>query len=261
MLNLNVKKLLVREMPSTLTIDGHVFTINRTLGSTPLNNLSLPTVNLKFIGEGTPWYRSFDDEHTMNDTYNVFKHIYVCTLRYTVAAADTTISDTQSIKYLSGINTYAIARVPVKDITNIATFDKNVDYRLSLDRESVEWIDHTPAVNSNFTVEYDWIDSGLYISHQLIDYLMKDVHGRVFDLLRPYGIDVIDSKSVIDLSEIYANDALSAFSFDIIITYPYTWTTTLADEYLADSVALSLLLENLDSDTLVETVDIDVSVT
>jgi len=252
MLSLEIKKLLLRSIPSTITVDGHQFAINRTIGSTPLNTLTLPTINLKFIGEGTPYYRSFDDEHIMNDTVNTYKNTYVCTLRYTIAATDTVISTTQSIKYLDGVNTYPIERVPVLDITNITGYEKNIDYRLNASHESITWIGDTPAVNANFTVEYDWIDSGLYIVSQFTEYLMKDVQGRVFDLLKPYGINMIGSKGGQDLSDIITNDALNAFSFDITITYPFTWTTTITteDASIAESIDLNLYINEINAGTI-----------
>jgi hypothetical protein len=252
MLNLDVKKLLLREIPSTLAIDGHSFTILRTFGSTPLNSLTLPTVNLKVIGEGTPFYRSFDDGHVFNNSLNIYQNTYTCTLRYTVAATDKVISASQSIKYLNGVNSYVLAGVPVKDIVSIPTFVKDVDYRLNNDRDEIEWIGNKPSANANFTVTYNWINSGLYISHQLLDYLMKDVRGRVFDLLSTYKINVVKSKGVVDISDIYANDALSAFSFDIVITYPFTWTTSILSEdaVTATQIDLDLYVNEINVGTI-----------
>jgi hypothetical protein len=253
MLNLDVKKLLLRELPSSLTLDGHSFTIKRTIGSTPLNELSLPTINIKFIGEGAPYYRSFDDGHVYNDTLNKYRHTYTCSLRFTCAAIDTIITTSESIKYVEGTSKYALARVPILDITSITGFVKNTDYRLSSDRTMVEWIGTTPANNITFTIEYTWINSGFYIANQMIDYIMQDVNGRVFDLLRPYGINIINSKGIVDLSDIYTNDALSAFSFDIIITYPFAWSTSIAsdDATLAETIILDLYVNEINTGTIV----------
>jgi len=253
MLNLDVKKLLIREMPSSLTIDGHVFTIKKTTGSTPLNELTLPTINLKFIGEGTPYYRSFDDDHIINDTLNQYQHTCVCTLRFTIAASDSIISASDSIKYLSGTNSYTLQRVPVLDITSVTGFVKDTDYQLSADRTAIEWIGTTPTVNANFTVNYQWINSGFYISHQILDYIMKDINGRVFNLLTPYGINVINYKGAVDLSDIYTNDALSAFSFDIVITYPFTWTTLIENSEIAETIELDLYVDEINAGTITVT--------
>lgn len=253
MLNLDVKKLLLRELPASLTIDGYTFSIKRTIGSTPLNELSLPTVNLKFIGEGTPYYRSFDDGHMYNDTMNTYQHTYTCSLRFTVAATDATINTSSSIKYISGTNSYTLPRVPVVDIIGVTGYVKNTDYRLSTDRTSIEWIGTTPANNATFVVEYTWINSGFYIANQLVDYIMQDVNGRVFDLLRPYGINIINSKGITDLSNIYTNDSLSAFSFDIVVTYPFTWSISISseDSVLAESIILDLYVNEINTGTIV----------
>jgi len=249
MLSLDVKKLLLRAIPPNISVDGYSFPICRTLGPTPLNTLTLPTVNLKVIGEGTPYYRSFDDNHTMNNSINTYKNTYVCTLRYTIASTDTVIPTTQSIQYVTGTNIYPLDGVPCLDITDIATYTKNTDYQLNVTRDAIEWIGNTPANDTTFIVEYNWVDSGMYITHQLTEYLMKDIHGRIFDMLKPYGIDMIDSKGVVDISDIYANDALSAYSFDIVITYPFTWTTSVSSEdaVVAESIALTLFVNEINA--------------
>jgi len=252
MLNTDIKKLLLSVTPSNLTIDGHTFTITKTLGSVPLNELTLPTINIKFIGEGTPSYRSMDDGAIITDNVTSYVNTDMCTIRYTVAASDVVIETTETITYKTGTDIYQLHRVPSIDILSVGTFIKNTDYKLSTDHTSIQWIGSKPANNVPFTVRYTWSNSGYYISNQLIEYLAKDIRGRIFDLIKVYGINIIDFKGLKDISDIYVSDVFNAFTFDFIITYPFTWTTTISDldAIIANTFTFDLIMNNINIDTI-----------
>lgn len=253
MVDTDVKKLLVSSIPSSVIIDGHSFPIKKTLGSVPLNKLELPTINIKFINDGELYYRSIDDCCTTDINHNAnFCNINSCVIRYTVAATDVVIDTSENITYKSGINSYNIKYVPAIDITEIGSYVKNTDYKLSTDHTSVEWIGNKPSNNTTFNIKYKWIDSGYYISDQLITYLIKDVKGRVFNLVKDYGINIIACKAVKDISDIYVSDSFNVFSFDVVITYPFTWNTTISEEdaITANKFTFDLIINNIEIDTI-----------
>lgn len=217
----------------------------------PLNKLTLPTININFI-ENTPYYRSLDDGVQTIDNGLKYNIVNSGIIRYTVGASNVIADTTETIKYITGTNLYTLHRVPVIDINNVGTYIKNIDYRLRPDHASIEWIGSKPSNNSNFIVNYKWVNSGYNVVHQLMDYLMKDVRGRVFNLFKDYNVNIIDFKPVVDISDIYASDAFNAFSFDFIITYPFTWNTILSDEdaVIANTFTFNLIVNNIDVDTI-----------
>lgn len=250
-LNLNFKKLLLAEIPSSITIDGHTLPIEKTIGSVPLNKLTLPTINVNFI-ENAPYYRSIDDGAVIIDGGFKYNIVNSGIIRYTVGASSVTADTSTTMIYKTGTDLYTLPRVPVVNINNIGTYVKNIDYRLRSDHASIEWIGNKPANNASFVVNYKWVNDGYFISHQLIDYLMKDVRGRVFNLITNYNVNIIDFKSVVDISDIYVSDAFNAFSFDFIITYPFTWTSTISDEdaIIANTFTFNLIVNDIDVDTI-----------
>jgi hypothetical protein len=253
MLNLDVKKLFVASsIPSSLTIDGYSYPIRRTLGSTPIDKLILPTVNVRFFNEDTPYYRSIDDGCKIVDNISTFTNINACTVRYTVATEDFTTTASQSIKYVTGTDVYEILNKPVIDIVSIGTFVKNTDYKLSNDHTSIEWIGNKPSNNSTFNVNYKWTNSGYFINHQLTDYLIKYIKGNFLKTLNGYGIGIVDFKGVKDISDVYGSDVLNVFAFDFIITYPFEWNITLTDEdaVIANTITFDLYANGTNIDTI-----------
>lgn len=252
MLDVDIKNILFSETPSNITIDGYNFSINKTSGSIPLNKLSLPTINIKFINDGNPYYNSIDDYTNIIDTTTNSTNIESCILRYTVAAIDTVIETEENITYKNGITTYQLQRAPTIDIISVGSYVKNVDYKLSQDHASIQWIGNTPANNSIFNVKYKWIDSGYYISQQIAEFLIKDFKGRIFNLIRNYDINIVDFKAIKDISDIYVDEAFHAFYFDFVITYPFTWTTTISDEdaVTADNFDFDLIINNVEIETI-----------
>ncbi len=252
MLDINIKKLLISSIPSNISIDGYSFPIKKTLGSVPLNKLELPTVNIKFINEGDLYYRSIDDCCNIVDTTTTFNNINTCVVRYTVASTDVVINTSNPITYKTGTDIYTIPRVPVIDIIKVGSYIKNIDYKLSDDHTSIIWIGNKPSDNTIFNIEYKWINSGYYISNQLVSYLIKDFKGRIFNLIRDYGINIIDCKGVKDISDIYTSDSFNAFSFDFTITYPFTWSTTISEEdaVISDTFTFDLIVNDINVDKI-----------
>jgi hypothetical protein len=180
------------------------------------------------------------------------KNTSSCIIRYKVGAIDITLTASERITFEQGTNTYKLTRVPILKINSIDSFIENVDYVLDDTRDSITWIGNKPSDNSVFIVNYDWINSGYFISHQILKYLIEDFNGRIFRILNQYGIDVIDSKGVEDISQIYTNDAFSVLVYEFTITYPFTWTTTLSveDTVIADNIIIDLYLNEIDCGTV-----------
>lgn len=252
MLSINIKQIMFSEIPSNLTIDGFSFPIKKTLGSIPLNKLSLPTINIRFIDDGNKYYRSIDDCVSSIDTTTNFVNVNSCILRYTVASTDVIIDAEDSITYKTGTDIYQLQRVPSIDIDSVGAYVKNIDYKLSSDHTSIQWIGSRPANNSIFNVKYKWVDSGYYVASQIAEYLIKDFRGRIFDILKSYGINIIDVHGVKDISDIYVDDSFNAFYFDFVITYPFTWSTTISDEdaITANNFDFDLILNNINIETI-----------
>lgn len=230
MLDYTVKKLLYDYIPSNVSIDNNLISITKTFDKTPLNKTILPYVNIKFINEDTDFVRSMDDLISFSDETTSYTSIKMCTIRYTIASTNVNITSTDTIKYITGTNVYQLKNNPVIDVNNVGSYVKNVDYKLSNDHTSIEWLKNYPSNNTSITPNYQWTQLGYYITHQLTDYIMKDVCGRVDNLLTKYNVNIVDVKPVQDISEIYVSDPFTVFTFDVIITYPFKWSITISEE-------------------------------
>lgn len=243
MLPTEVKKLLVKSVPSTISLDGSTFEIQKSFGKAPLNTIISPSINLSIVSEGKRYYRSMDDSRNQISNVITESDVRTAILQYKVGASGKQLTASDTITKTAA-TLYSLSKTPVVDITNINNFEKNLDYRLLDDHETLSWLAPGPALNSTYVVDYNWIEDGYWIAYGIADYLIKDILANMRPVLDPYGIDVFKVGNVVDLSAIYADEAFSACSFDVQLNYPYSWTRTLTEEEAVtlESIALDLII-------------------
>lgn len=251
MLPAQVKKLLVKSIPSTVVVDGSTFQLQRSFGKAALNTVVSPTLNLSIISENKRYYRSIDDGYTKNGDTITESDIRTAVLQYKIGASTTKLTTSDTLKKTTA-TLYTLPKPPVANINSIGSFVKNIDYCLLEDHETLSWLKSGPALNSNFTVNYDWIEDGYWIAYGIADYMIKDILANMRSVLIPYDIDVFKVGNVVDLSAIYADETFSACSFDVQLVYPYSWTRTFSEEdaVTLESIALDLHINDYDAGTI-----------
>lgn len=247
MLPIPVKKLLVRSIPSSIILDGSTFQLQKSFGKAALNTVVSPTINFSIISEGKRQYRSIDDNYTKTGDVVTESDIRTAILQYKIGASCITRNAIDTIKK-TDTTLYQFPKVPVVNINSIESFIKNIDYCLLEDHETLSWLTPGPALNSNFTVNYDWIEDGYWIAYGIADYMIQDILANMRSILAPYGINVFKVGDIVDLSTIYADEAFSACSFDVQLIYPYSWTHTPREEdaVTLESIALDLFVNDYD---------------
>lgn len=222
MLDINLQELIYSYIPTSLTIDDSVFEIQTTLGEVPLNSVECPTVNLSFIGNGTPYFRSIDQTFVADDQQVTGGDIRTVILRYKCGSVNIKKTVQKTIMFRAGQVTYPL-QGPVVVINSIEGFTIT-DYRLDTTRNSVTWIGQTPSPDTAFIISYDRIYSGYYLASKIIEYVIKDILGNSRIALATFEVDVLEVNDIVDISSIYSNTALTALAVDVQITYPFKWT-------------------------------------
>lgn len=254
MLKPTIRKLIIDQVPESVSVNGHSVTVNKTVGSVPLNPLSVPAVNIKFVAEGTPYYRSIDDQADIVNDVLKEQDVRSVVVRYTVGAKDEVVTSSETFVYSTLQTAYTLSNVPVNQIKSVGSYVNGTDYKLSPNRDSIIWLKQLTN-NTTFTVTYEWLDSGFFVCSELINFLIKNTFGEFRHILAKNGVNVLRSTGIIDLSDIYANDALSACSCDIVLTYTYSWSRALTEEdgSLLDSIELDVYMNENLVDTIVVT--------
>jgi hypothetical protein len=227
MLDITMQEYIFGFIPSSLSFNGTTLSIQKSLGNTPLNEVESPSVNLSFINNNAPFYRSIDQGFSQNNNEVKGEDIRSVMMRYKVGAIDTTKTISSNIVYRSGVVSYDI-RGPATSIRSIVsgqtTYTVN-DYQLNSDRQSITWISSThPANNASFTVTYDCIFSGYAIASAIMQYLVKYGLSVLQQTLATNNMCIQEAEEVFDISKIYEQQALTVLAVDMLVTYPYSWT-------------------------------------
>jgi hypothetical protein len=221
MLNEDAFKFIFALIPSSLMIHGSTQSIQKTIGSVPLNDVSCPTINMS-ITEGAPYYQSLDNCFFDDGDLRTEMDIRTAVLKFKVGATDIQNNVTQTISIEPQTNVYAL-NDPVLQINSVKNHFSS-DYQLTNDRSAIRWLNNIPALGSTFEINYDWIDSGYWIAHNIMQFIIQNMLGNIRILLEPYNVNVLKVANVVDISKVYANQALTVFMVDVTITYPFTWT-------------------------------------
>lgn len=243
MLPIQTKKALINAIPSSIVVDGSTYQLQRTFGKASLNDIVSPTINIAIISDGKRYSRSIDDCTVITDTTVTGSDLRTAIVRYTIGATVQKLTRTETIKKTNS-SLYKLAHTPVLDITSIGSYVKGVDYKLENDHETLNWLKTGPAINTNFSVNYEYVEDGYWIVYGIADYLMQDILASLNSTLRQYNADVVKVGDIVDLSAIYTNDTLSVCVFDVQLVYPYKWTRAATEE---DGVAI----ESIDVDLYV----------
>lgn len=228
MLPVAVKKLLFNSIPTSFDVDGNTHSPKKTRGKFVLGEYSSPTINIAFIGDGTPYYTSIGDfEEIQNDTL-VNRDVRTTIARYKVGANNTQANSTETITHSNGTTTYPLYHTPAIKINSIGPFVKGTDYNLA--NSEIEWIGSTPGDSEEFTVDYDYIEDGYWLTSSITDLLMKDILANLPKTLAEYKVDVQSVSRAHDISAIYSDEQVSALTFDVQLVYNYSWTRKLTDD-------------------------------
>lgn len=243
MLPIQAKKTIINSVPSTVTLDNVTFQLQKSFGKAALNRLISPSVNISIISEGKRFSRSIDDCIEITDTTVSGSDLRTAILQYTVGASFQKRTASDTIRKTNS-SLYPLHHTPVTDITSVGSYVKGTDFVLENDHETLHWLKQGPAVDTNFTVSYEYLEDGYWISFGIADFLMQGCFSNLSNLLNKYNVSVVDVGDVIDLSDIYTNQSLSVCAFDVQLVYPYKWSRTATEE---DGV----LLESIDADLFV----------
>jgi hypothetical protein len=233
MLDIAMQDYIFSFIPSTLTYNGASFSIQKSLGTTPLNEVDLPSVNLTFNNNNSLYYRSIDEGFSFENNVIKGEDIRSVMLRYRVGATDATKTISTNIVYRSGISVYDVMgpAISINSITSGQTTYTSTDYELNSDRKSITWTgSNHPANNVSFIVNYSCIVPGYVIASAIMEYLVKYALSNLQQTLAAINLCIDSVEDVMDISKIYEQQALTVLAVDMVITYPFSWTYTLPPE-------------------------------
>lgn len=193
-------QLVYDHMPSTITVDGHAFDVERTFNALSVVEYTKPTVALQLTNEFNLFYKSIEEGYTEidEDTFTLSKD-YTSLLIVTVVADDTEpISKSVTFEYQGS----AIPDEPYIQITSV--------------------VPATPVVGQNVTVTFTRIIRGFDIVRAILKYIE--------DLMTfGFPVSVVSRSSAKDISRLIGRESLTANQISAILKTQYVSTHTVPD--------------------------------